>query len=140
MPMESPVVLAVFTVGLVPSEQPVSVTPAAVSVSDEPLPVAAVFITKVIPFVTEEIVALPAMFVPLMLMPGISPVVLAHVTVVVPFVVQLLSTTGVVWLPVPPRNFTSAAARLAFALHAFMLPGIEKLVPVPVNDAFAKIS
>ena len=45
---------------------------------------------------TCEIVVLALMFVPVINMPGIKPVVLAHVTLVLPFVVQLLSTIGTV--------------------------------------------
>ena len=47
MPTASPVVLAVLIVGLVPSEQPVSETPAAVSDKPVPLPVA-MLVVKVV--------------------------------------------------------------------------------------------
>ena len=135
IPTERPVVLAQLIVGLVPSEQPVSETPAAVSESPVPLPVAATLITKVVEFVIELMAAVPAMFAPLTLIPGMSPVVLAQVTVVVPFVVQFVSTMGTVRLPVEPRSFTSAAARTLVAVHVFIAPASP-----PVVEAFEKIS
>ena len=58
MPTESPVVLAQLIVGLVPSEQPVSETPAAVSDTEAPPLVGAVVLrTKVVELVTDRIVA-----------------------------------------------------------------------------------
>lgn len=93
MPTARPAVLAQMMVGLVVNEQPVSVTPAAVRDKAEPVPVAAVLMTKVVVLVTELIVAVPGIFVPLMLMPGISPVVLAQVTVTEAFVVAQLVRT-----------------------------------------------
>ena len=69
----------------------VSRTPAAVSVSAEPVPLAAWLITNVVELVTEAMVVgtvpvvgvvVLTMFVPVSNMPGINPVVLAQVTVV----------------------------------------------------------
>ena len=83
-------------VGLVLSEHPARVTPAAVRDKAVPLPVAAELKTNDVPFVTDATVVPAAMFVPLMLMPTTSPVVLAQVTAVVPLVVQLVSTMAAV--------------------------------------------
>ena len=97
MPTASPVVLRHVTAVLAEVVvQPVSVTPAAVRDSPEPLPVAAVLSSKVVAFVTELIVAVPTMFAPLIDMPGITPVVLAQVTVVVPLVVQFINRMAAV--------------------------------------------
>ena len=92
-------------VGLVVSEQPVSVTPAAVSESDDPLPVATALRTNVVEFVMDAMVVPAAMFTPLMLMPGMSPVVLMQVTVVVPFVVQFANTIAERRLLIFPLRF-----------------------------------
>lgn len=107
MPAARLVVLAVLIVGLVPSEQPLSDTPAAVSDKPLPLPVALALSVIVVALFTCEIVVPAAMLVPLMFMPGHKPVVLAQVTVVVLLVAQFVSTTGTVLLPVLPRCFTS---------------------------------
>ena len=97
MPMTSPLVLRQVTELLAEVVvQPVSVTPAAVKDRPVPEPVAAPLMTKVVPLVTELIVAPDGMFVPLINMPGMSPVVLAQVTVVVPFVVPFVNTMGTV--------------------------------------------
>ena len=97
MPMTSPLVLRQVTELLAEVVvQAVSVTPAAVKDRPVPEPVAAPLMTKVVPLVTELIVAPDGMFVPLINMPGMSPVVLAQVTVVVPFVVPFVNTMGTV--------------------------------------------
>jgi hypothetical protein len=96
MPTASPVVLAVFTVGLVPGEQPVSVTPAAVSVRELPVPVASRLRMNSVALLICEIVVLAGMFVPVINIPGIRPAVLAQVTDVVPFVAQFVRTMGAV--------------------------------------------
>ena len=98
MPTTNPLVLRQVTELLVEVVvQPVSVTPAAVS--DKPLAaaLAALLMTKVVPSVTELIVAPGGMLVPLISMPGIKLVVLAQVTVVDAFaVVQAVSTMAAV--------------------------------------------
>ena len=136
MPTASPVVLKHVTVVLAEVVvHPVSVTPAAVSDKPVPLPVAAVPSTNVVEFVTDAIVVEAAMFVPLMLIPGINPVVLLHVTVVVPLVVQFESTMAAVWLFDPPVNLTSPTARKPVVVQEFMLPESPLTV-----EAFAKSS
>ena len=103
MPMLSPAVPAHVTV--VPlTVQPVSDTPAAVSDTDAPLLVGTVALsTRDVALVTVWIVVpvgmkVPAIF-PLMLMPGINPVVVVapvQVTVAEPSVVQVARTIGTV--------------------------------------------
>ena len=97
MPTTRPTVLAQETLGLpVVVVQLVSVTPAAVRVKPVPLPVAAALRMSVVALVIEAMEVPAAMFVPLMLMPGQMLAVLAHVTVVVPFVVAFVSRIGTV--------------------------------------------
>ena len=119
-------------------EQPVSVTPSAVSDRPLPVPEAAWLSTKVVLLVTELIVVatvLPpnvtsTMFVPVINMPGRRPVVVAQVTVVEPLVVvQLLSTIAAVWFAAPPCSDTSFGLRLAVAVQAFIAP----TRPLPVD-------
>jgi len=131
MPTARLVVLAVLIVGLVPSVHPVSVMPAAVSDKPLPLPVAALLMTKVVAFVTTLIVAFAGMFVPEISMPGHRPVVLAQVTVVVPFVVTFVSVMGAVLFPVLPRCFTSCALRTAVVVQAFCAP----VMPLAIEPA-----
>ena len=136
MPTASPLVLKQVTDVLAEVVvQPVSVTPAAVSDKPVLVAVAALLMTKVVPFVTELIVAPDGMLVPLINMPGIRPVVLVQVTVVVPFVAQFDSTIAAVRLPVAPRSLASPVARTFVEVHAFMLPAKAVVV-----DALPKIS
>ena len=146
IPTARPAVLSQVTVALrLVVAQFVSRTPAAVSVSAEPVPLAAWLITKVVEFVTELIVVatVPLVgvvvltrFVPVSNMPGINPVVLAQVTVVKPLVVaQPVSTTAGVRLPVAPRCFKSVAARRLVVVHPLIAPASPLAV-----DPFEKIS
>jgi hypothetical protein len=136
MPTASPLVLRQVT-ELLPVEvvHPDSVTPAAVSDNPVPLPVAAVFMRRLVALVMELIVAFAGMFGPEIDMPGQRFAVLLHVTVVVPFVVQFVSTMGTVRFPVPLRCFTSVALRFAVAVHALMAPASPLAV-----DPFENVS
>jgi hypothetical protein len=99
MPFTRPAVLSQVTAVLAAVVVAfVKVTPQAVSVSPAPVPVAACERTNVVAFVMEATVVLPvcvplmlpAMFGPVMSIPGHSAAVLAQVTVVLPLVVATL--------------------------------------------------
>ncbi len=99
MPFRRPAVLSQVTVVLAAVVVAlVKVTPQAVSVSPVPVPVAACESTNVVAFVIEATVVLPvcvplmlpAMFGPVINMPGQRAAVLAQVTVVLPLVVAAL--------------------------------------------------
>jgi hypothetical protein len=132
------VVLAQLIVGVVASEQPVRLTPAAVALETVPSALTGALSTKVVVLELgiEAIVVVAAMDVPLMLplklIPGISPALLVQVTVVVPFTVlavQFDRTIGAVWLFVPPRSLTFPVFPTVVAVQAFIRSTL------PVNPA-----
>jgi hypothetical protein len=123
-------------VGLVFKTQLVKVTPATVS-DCVPLPVAAALRTKVVPLVTLAMVLPAAMVGPAMAMPAPMPVVLVQVTVVLPLVMQLLKTMGVLRLAKALRSFTSVGLRMPIAVQALLAPA-RPLVVLPFDHTSRK--